>query len=172
MTEVHNREGTDSKVPEARGDQRAPERTRGQGRELVTEQGRTEIADHVVAKISGMAAREVRGVYAMGGGAARAFGAVRDRIASSTGGDSDAGSASRGVSVEVGERQAAVDIDLVVEYGASIPDLAAAVRRNVVGAVERMTGLEVTEVNVSVDDIHLPDDDKASDADDEAPRVQ
>ncbi|MDA2803727.1 Asp23/Gls24 family envelope stress response protein [Nocardiopsis sp. LSu2-4] len=175
MTEVQNREnreGAESKVPEARSDQRAADKARGQGRgDLVTGQGRTEIADHVVAKIAGMAAREVRGVHAMGGGAARAFGAVRDRIASTAGGDSDAGSASRGVSVEVGETQAAVDIDLVVSYGVSIPDLASAVRRNVVGAVERMTGLEVTEVNISVDDIQLPDD-EPDDSGDDAPRVR
>ncbi|MGW5876740.1 Asp23/Gls24 family envelope stress response protein [Nocardiopsis terrae] len=116
--------------------------------------GRTDIADHVVAKISGMAAREVRGVHRMGGGAARAFDAVRERIPGST----STNAAARGVSVEVGKTQTAVDINLVVEYGVSIPDLAAVVRRNVTAGVERMTGLEVTEVNVTVDDIHLPDD--------------
>ncbi|GHC73135.1 stress protein [Nocardiopsis terrae] len=116
--------------------------------------GRTDIADHVVAKISGMAAREVRGVHRMGGGAARAFDAVRERIPGST----STNAAARGVSVEVGRTQTAVDINLVVEYGVSIPDLAAVVRRNVTAGVERMTGLEVTEVNVTVDDIHLPDD--------------
>jgi len=123
-------------------------------REAGADNGRTSIADHVVAKISGMAAREVRGVYQMGGGAARAFDAVRERIPGST----STNTAARGVAVEVGERQAAVDINLVVEYGVSIPDLATAVRRNVISAVERMTGLEVTEVNVTVDDIHLPDE--------------
>ena len=66
---------------------------------------------------------------------------------------------SQGVSVEVGETQAAIDIDLVVEYGATIVDLAAAIRRNVLTAVERMTGLQVVEVNVTVNDVHLPDDD-------------
>ena len=116
--------------------------------------GRTDIADHVVAKIAGMAAREVRGVHQMGGGAARAFDAVRERIPGST----STNTAARGVSVEVGQTQTAVDINLVVEYGISIPDLAAVVRRNVTAGVERMTGLEVTEVNVNVDDIHLPDD--------------
>jgi uncharacterized alkaline shock family protein YloU len=69
-------------------------------------------------------------------------------------------SESQGVAVEVGERQAAADIDLVVEYGVAIPDLAAAVRRNVINAVERMCGLEVTEVNISIDDIHLPGDEE------------
>nr|WP_246422589.1 Asp23/Gls24 family envelope stress response protein [Nocardiopsis mwathae] len=121
---------------------------------MVTAKGTTSIADHVVAKIAGMAAREVGGVHSMGGGAARAFGAVRDRIPGAT----TSGTAARGVSVEVGEREAAADIDLVVEYGVSIPDLAAGVRRNVITAVERMTGLEVTEVNVTIDDIHLPGD--------------
>ncbi|MFW5418799.1 Asp23/Gls24 family envelope stress response protein [Nocardiopsis sp. CNT-189] len=140
---------------------------RGGGRELVTADGRTSIADHVVAKIAGMAAREVNGVHQMGGGAARAFGAVRDRIPGST----STSTAARGVGVEVGERQAAVDIQLVVEYGVSIPDLAAAVRRNVIAGIERMTGLEVTEVNIDVDDIHLPDEENGGAAGSE-PRVQ
>ncbi|GAA3753197.1 putative alkaline shock family protein YloU [Spinactinospora alkalitolerans] len=137
-------------------------------RELVTANGRTSIADHVVAKIAGMAAREVGGVHRMGGGTARAFGAVRDRIPGAT----STSNAARGVAVEVGERQAAIDIDLVVEYGAAIPDLAAAVRRNVIGGVERMTGLEVTEVNITIDDIHLPDEEGDEDAASTEPRVQ
>ena len=68
-------------------------------------------------------------------------------------------SVGQGVAVEVGERQAAIDLDLVTEYGLSIVDLSRAVRRNVIEAVEGMTGLEVTEVNVLVNDIHLPTDD-------------
>ena len=64
------------------------------------------------------------------------------------------------MSVEVGERQAAVDLDLVTEYGAPIAEIARAVRRNVIGAVEGMTGLQVTEVNIAVNDIHLPGDDE------------
>jgi uncharacterized alkaline shock family protein YloU len=128
--------------------------------------GRTQIADGVVAKIAGMAAREIGGVHAMGGGAARAVGAVRDAM---TKGDS---SVARGVAVEVGERQAAIDIDLVVEYGAAIQDLAGAVRRNVTSAVERMTGLEITEINIKVDDIHLPDDDSGDEDGASEPRVQ
>ena len=130
-------------------------------------QGHTRIADGVVAKIAGMAAREIGGVHAMGGGTARMVGAVRDAV----GGGGSSGTVAQGVSVEVGERQAAVDIDLVVEYGAAIQDLAAAVRRNVTSAVERMTGLEVTEINIKVDDIHLPEDDSSDNGDSE-PRVQ
>ena len=152
---------TETKVPGAREEGRGASSGKGGGR--------TQIADGVVAKIAGMAAREIGGVFAMGGGAARAVGAVRDVV---TGGGGDTGSASRGVSVEVGERQAAIDIDLVVEYGAAIQDLAASVRRNVATAVERMTGLEVTEINIKVDDIHLPDDDGGDDTGDSGPRVQ
>jgi uncharacterized alkaline shock family protein YloU len=120
--------------------------------ELVTGQGRTAIADVVVQKIAGIAASDVSGVYKLGGGTARALGAVRERIPGA------GRSSSQGVAVEVGERQAAVDLDLVVEYGVSVPDLARAVRRNVIGSIERMTGLEVTEVNIDVDDVHLPGD--------------
>ena len=119
--------------------------------------GRTTIADSVVATIAGIAARETSGVYAMGGGMKRALGAVRDRVSSSS-------DPTRGVKVEVGEKQAAVDLDIVVEYGASIVDLARAVRRNVITAVERMTGLEVIEVNIAVNDIQLPEAEDGTEA--------
>lgn len=115
-----------------------------------TSQGTTTIASSVVQKIAGIAAGEVSGVYALGGGLSRAFGEIRERIPGSTG-----ASRTAGVSVEVGEKQAAIDIDLIVQYGASIVDLARAVRRNVIGAVERMTGLDVIEVNIAVNDIHI-----------------
>jgi len=118
-----------------------------------TAQGRTTIAPTVVQKIAGIAAREISGVFAMGGGVSRAFGAIRERV---PGGGSGASNVA-GVQVEVGEKQAAVDLDIIVEYGASIVELAQAVRRNVITAVERMTGLEVIEVNIAVNDIHLPD---------------
>jgi len=118
-----------------------------------TAQGKTTIAASVVQKIAGIAAREISGVHAMGGGVSRAFGAIRERI---PGGGTGAANIA-GVQVEVGEKQAAIDLDLVVEYGASIVDLARAVRRNVIAAVERMTGLEVIEVNIAVNDIHLPE---------------
>ena len=131
--------------------------------ELTSEHGRTSISDVVVAKIVAMATREVDGVYAMGTGSARMIGAVRQRVPGARASDA------QGVAVEVGERQAAADLDLVVEYGVSIPDLAAAVRRNVISAVERICGLEVTEVNIGIDDIHLPGDE---DTDTSASRVQ
>lgn len=140
----------------ADSDSTVPAKTsqRSSDSELVSSEGKTTIADGVVQKIAGIATREVSGVYKLGGGAARAFGAVRERIPGSSGPN-----VSQGVSVEVGEKQTAVDLDVVVEYGVSIPDLAQAIRRNVISSLERMTGLEVTEVNVSVDDIHLPEED-------------
>ncbi len=117
--------------------------------------GSTAIADTVVAKVAGMAAREIPEVHNLGGGMTRAFGAVRQRVPGGGG-----SGVTQGVKVEVGERQAAVDLDLVVEYGAAIADTAADVRTNVVNAVERMTGLEVVEVNIAVDDVHLPDEEE------------
>ena len=133
---------------------------------LASSQGKTTIADTVVSKIAGIAAREVSGVYALGGGASRVVGALRERIPGAN------TNHSQGVSVEVGEKQAAVDLDIVAEYGVSIADLAAGLRRNVIAAIERMTGLEVTEVNVTVHDVHLAGDDDDSDADDAVSRVQ
>ncbi|MGN6523305.1 MAG: Asp23/Gls24 family envelope stress response protein [Actinomycetes bacterium] len=133
---------------------------------LVTDQGRTTIADTVVAKIAGIAAREVSGVHALGGGAARAVGAIRERI---PGGRTNQ---SLGVSVEVGERQAAVDLQLVAEYGVSIADLAQGIRRNVISSIERMTSLEVTEVNIDVQDVFLESDDQDQQGQQAEPRVQ
>lgn len=127
-----------------------------QRRQAPAERGRTTIADGVVEKIAGLAAREVVGVHAMGSGSglSRTFGAVRDRV---PGGAKS--SVSRGVKAEVGEVQTALDLEIVVDYGVSIRDVARAVRENVVSSVERMTGLEVVEVNIAVSDVKLPDDD-------------
>ncbi|RJQ89064.1 Asp23/Gls24 family envelope stress response protein [Amycolatopsis panacis] len=126
---------------------------------LATKEGLTTIADVVVQKIAGLTAREVPGVHALGGGAARAFSALRERIPGAT------ASAGQGVSVEVGEKQAAVDLQVVVEYGASIADVSRSIRRGVIAGVEHMTGLEVVEVNVEVVDLHLPGDDEEAPAD-------
>ncbi|WP_269856966.1 Asp23/Gls24 family envelope stress response protein [Streptomyces sp. RPT161] len=120
---------------------------------LVTERGRTTIADVVVQKIAGIAAREVAGVYDLGTGGTRAIGVVRERIPGSR-----RPSVTQGVSVEVGETQAAVDVVIVCEYGVSIAELAAAVRRNIIQAIEGMTGLEVVEVNIAVDDLRVAGD--------------
>ncbi|GAA4923197.1 putative alkaline shock family protein YloU [Actinomycetospora succinea] len=129
------------------------------GSPLESTRGRTTIGDGVVAKVAGLAARQVDGVHGFGTSAARAFGAITERI---PGGRS---STTQGVSVEVGERQAAVDLTIVVDYGVAIADLARAIRRNVITAVQQMTGLEVVEVNVNVVDLHVPGDDTDGDDD-------
>jgi uncharacterized alkaline shock family protein YloU len=119
---------------------------------LSTDEGKITVAQGVVSKIAGMACREISGVAAMGSGGSRALGAIRGRIPGSSG-----PSVSQGVGVEVGETQAAIDLDIVVDYGVSIADLGRSIQRNVKQSVERMTGLDVVEVNVTVDDVRLPD---------------
>jgi uncharacterized alkaline shock family protein YloU len=116
---------------------------------LTTETGSTRIGEGVVAKIAGLAARDIPGVFSMGSGMARRVGQLRSLIPGST------EAASQGVSVEVGEREAAVDLNVVTWYGQSIVEICEAVRRNVIGQVEGMTGLHVVEVNIQVDDIHV-----------------
>jgi uncharacterized alkaline shock family protein YloU len=120
---------------------------------LATGEGQITVAENVVQKIAGKACREIAGVHAMGTGGTRAFGAVRERIPGSTGPN-----VAQGVGVEVGETEAAVDLDIVVEYGVSIAELGRSIQRNVKQAVERMTGLRVVEVNIAVDDVYLPID--------------
>ncbi|MEE1834589.1 Asp23/Gls24 family envelope stress response protein [Streptomyces sp. NPDC014892] len=148
MTERNRTEGPDTTKESPQVGRRATRRGGGDpaGR------GRTTIADGVVEKIAGLAAREVVGVHAMGSGLSRTFGAVRDRV------PGGAKSVTRGVKVEVGEVQTALDLEIVVDYGVSISDVARDVRENVIAAVERMTGLEVVEVNIAVSDVKLPDE--------------
>lgn len=121
--------------------------------------GTTTIADNVVATIAGIAVRESDGIYDLGGSASRALGSVRDRM-------SKAPDPSRGVKVEVGETQTAVDVDVIVEYGEPIAEDAKDIRTRVTDAVETMTGLEVVEININVLDVHLPgsDDDEGDDS--------
>ncbi|QMU78523.1 Asp23/Gls24 family envelope stress response protein [Streptacidiphilus sp. PB12-B1b] len=115
------------------------------------DRGRTTIAVGVVEKIAGMAAREVEGIHALGSGS-RGFGAVRERVPGTR------PNVSKGVKAEVGEKQAALDIDLIVEYDVPIHTVARSVRSHVIEAVERSTGLQVVECNISVNDVHLPDE--------------
>ncbi|MFF2029869.1 Asp23/Gls24 family envelope stress response protein [Arthrobacter sp. NPDC058192] len=120
---------------------------------LHTDRGDTTIEETVVQKLAGMATREVPGVFAMGSAGRRAFSALTERIPGSQ------TNVSGGVSVEKGERQAAVDVSIVVEYGFSVVEVSQAIRRNIIQSVERATGLEVLEVNINVTDVHLPDED-------------
>jgi len=126
--------------------------------QLRAERGRTTIGDAVVAKIAGIAAQEVEKVQ-MGGGAAAAVGGFLESVTGSvTGGSSVGGSPSRGVSVEVGEEEAAIELTMALEYGVPIPRTTEQVRRNVVNRVENLTGLSVREVNITVNDVQLPEE--------------
>ncbi|MFC8271242.1 Asp23/Gls24 family envelope stress response protein [Streptomyces sp. NPDC057271] len=127
--------------------------------------GRTTIADVVVEKIAGIAARDVRGVHALGSGFSRSMGSMRERMPGAGSGKS----VTRGVGVEVGEVQAAIDLEIVVDYGVSITDVAGEVRENVISAVERLAGREVVEVNIMVSDVKLPDEE---DEGEERQRIQ
>ncbi|MGC4946933.1 Asp23/Gls24 family envelope stress response protein [Streptomyces sp. DT224] len=127
--------------------------------------GTTTIADNVVSAIAGIAVRETDGVYSVGKGPSRALGAVKDKVSRS----SDPG---RGVKVEVGEKQTAIDVDIVVEYGAPILDTARSLRTDVTDAVETMTGLEVVEININVTDVHVPGADDEDEEETSTSRVR
>ena len=121
---------------------------------LHTDRGATTIEETVVQKLAGIATREVPGVYAMGSASRRAFSALTERIPGSQ------TNVSGGVSVEKGERQTAIDVSIVIEYGFSVVEVSQAIRRNIIQSVERATGLEVLEVNINVTDVHLPDEEQ------------
>lgn len=132
---------------------------------MQTEQGKTQIHDIVVQKLAGIATREVPGVYSMGSAARRAFDSISERIPGSQ------TNVSGGVSVEKGEKQAAIDLSIVVEFGTSVVDVANRIRHNVIRTVEQATGLEVIEVNIDVTDVHLQEDDARED-DSDGPDLQ
>jgi uncharacterized alkaline shock family protein YloU len=115
--------------------------------------GRTVIDDAVIAKVAGIAARDVVGVFALGNNAARAFGAIRQVV-----GGNDLG---QGVRVEVGETQVAVDVTLVVEYPVPMQAVADDVRSAVSEAITGLVGMDVAEINVAIVDVHIPGDDKS-----------
>ena len=116
-----------------------------------TSAGATVIVDSVIAKVAGIAAREVPGVFALGGGAARALGAIRDAMNSTD--------LTQGISVEVGETQVAVDITIVVEYPLPLQSVANDVRAAIYTAITQLVGMEVTEVKVTITDVHIPSQD-------------
>lgn len=131
---------------------------------LANNDGKISVAESVVTKIAGLATREVAGVHSMGSGTSRALGALKERIPGSGG-----PSVTQGVAAEVGETQVALDLEVVIEYGVAIADLGRSIQRNVKQSVERMTGLQVTEVNVNVGDVYLGE---PSEQDAQPPRVQ
>jgi uncharacterized alkaline shock family protein YloU len=126
---------------------------RARATELVSPEGRTTIADVVVSKIAGIAAREVPGVHDLvGQGMGAAVSGIAQRVTRTD-------TRSTGVNVEVGEREAAVDFRLTVEYGVSIPQLVRDVRNNVTDRLQAMTGLRVKEINIDIVDLYFPEED-------------
>jgi uncharacterized alkaline shock family protein YloU len=119
---------------------------------LQSDRGQTTIGEGVVTKVAGLAAREVPGVHDLGGGTARAIGNVTQMVG--------LGDGTPGVSVECGEKEAAVDLTIVIDYGESIPRVAEAVRNQVIKRVEGITGLQVIEVNITINDLYFPGDDE------------
>ena len=118
--------------------------------------GTTKIDDSVVARIAGLAAREVPGVHDMTStGLSQAFGGLTGRV---TGQDQ----MDKGVAVQVGEVEAIVDLSIVVDYESSIPQVADAIRRNVSSRLGAMTGLQTKEVNINVGDLYFPDQDQGT----------
>lgn len=114
--------------------------------------GTIRIADEVVAIIAGMAATEITGVAGMSAGL---VGGIAEMLGKKN--------MAKGVKVEVGEREAAVDLYIIVEYGVKIPDIALHVQENVKRAIESMTGLDVIEINVHVQGVGFGPENKEED---------
>ena len=114
-------------------------------------EGQISFADDVVATIAGLAAIEIEGVVGMSGGVA---GGIAEMLGRKT--------LTRGVKVEVGTSEAAIDLDIIAKYGVKIPDVARKVQENVKKAVEMMTALDVVEVNVNIIGISM--DEKSKEA--------
>jgi len=131
----------------------AKEQQRGTS-DLVTKEGKTHIANEVVAKIVALATKEIAGVHDMGTlGFGDALTGLAQRAAKT-------GQSTQGVQVEVGEREVAVDLKVVVEYGVSIPQVATAIRRNLANRINTMTGLTVKEVNIDVSGLYFAEEEK------------
>ncbi|NLH95736.1 MAG: Asp23/Gls24 family envelope stress response protein [Clostridiaceae bacterium] len=109
--------------------------------------GTIKITDEVVAIIAGIAAMEVPGVTSMSGGIA---GGIAEALGRKN--------LSKGVKVEVGEKEAAIDLYIIVEYGYRIPEVAWAIQERVKNAVEDMTGLRVVEVNIHIQGVNIERD--------------
>ncbi len=118
--------------------------------------GSIKIANEVVAIIAGLAATEVEGVAGMSGGIA---GGITEIIGRKN--------LSKGVKVEVGDKETEVDLFVIVDYGSSIPDVAYRIQDNVKQAIEGMTGLDVVEINVHVQGVHFADEEMEQEEDEE-----
>jgi uncharacterized alkaline shock family protein YloU len=119
--------------------------------ELTADRGTTTISDEVVEKIAGFAAREVEGLYDLGGDVARIFSSVKERIGLGESNDQS----DRGVTVRLDGKNAAIKIVVVLEYGYPVYSVTEQVRTKVIAAVEGLLGLDVTAVDIVVDDVHI-----------------
>ncbi|SFS60032.1 Uncharacterized conserved protein YloU, alkaline shock protein (Asp23) family [Paenibacillus sp. 453mf] len=117
-----------------------------------TDIGEIQIAPEVIEVIAGLATLEVGGVAGMSGGFAGGFAELLGRK-----------NLSKGVKVEVGQREAAVDVSVIIEYGHRIPEVASAIQQNVKRSIENMTGLTVVEVNVQIHDVQFKTQEKLDD---------
>lgn len=158
-TSANTAKTTGANTPASSSTAVEPEQARPRNENLETEHGSTVIDDNVVGKIAGIAAREVSGVNNLGGGAARMWGAVRESLTSST-------NVQQGVNVAVEDGHASVAVAIIAEYGVAIHELANAIRENVTVAITRMTGLIVDRVDVTVHDVHLPEQEGAEQLED------
>ncbi len=114
-----------------------------------TEVNGIRISEEVVAQIAGKAASEVAGVAGMSGGI---VGGLSEMLGKK--------SFSKGVKVQVGEKETTIDLYIIVEYGARIPDIAWEIQNKVKTVVENMTGLKVVDINIHVQGLNLPKDDQ------------
>jgi uncharacterized alkaline shock family protein YloU len=148
---VQTQDGTQSTAVTSPGSSRATVRTAGTSGVA----GVTKIADSVVARIAGLATREVSGVHDTSTtGLTQSFGNIAGRVTKQEHLD-------RGVGVQVGEVECIIDLNIIVDYEASIPQVAEAVRRNINERLRAMTGLETKEVNIHVADLYFPDQDQS-----------
>lgn len=106
--------------------------------------GNIQIAPEVIEIIAGLATVEIEGVAGMSGGLAGGIAELLGRK-----------NLSKGVKVEVGQTEAAIDVSIIVEYGRKIPEIASEIQQNVKHAIHSMTGLDVVEVNVHIHDVHM-----------------
>jgi uncharacterized alkaline shock family protein YloU len=151
MSEARTEQGTNQSSNQA-----SSSASSRRGTEIATAQGKTKIEDAVVAKIADLAAREIPGVHDLTPlSTSKMLSGMASGLASRVTGSGSA-AATQVVDVVVGEIEAAVDLGMSVDYGVNIPQVADAVRSNIVGRVQAMTGLIVKEVNIDVTDLYFP----------------
>jgi uncharacterized alkaline shock family protein YloU len=130
--------------------------TRGEQSPLQSDRGATTIQDGVVSSIAAVAVAEVDGIDPSHGGT-RLPGDTSPTVGEFMGRITGGAGRTRGISVQVGEQQAALDVTVNVIYGRPIHQVTDALRQNVINRVEALTGLEVTEVNITVNDVTFPE---------------